>query len=52
MRVRLKPLREQVLVMGSSVYTQARLHRGRTLLGFAIAGATLALLDRMLGDGD
>jgi NAD(P)-dependent dehydrogenase (short-subunit alcohol dehydrogenase family) len=39
-------------VMGSSVYTQARLHRGRTLLGFAIAGATLALLDRMLGDGD
>jgi len=41
-------------VMKSSAYTQARLHRGQTLLGLAIAGAAVALLDRagVFGDGD
>jgi NAD(P)-dependent dehydrogenase (short-subunit alcohol dehydrogenase family) len=33
-------------VMHSSSYTHARLHRGQTLLGLAIAGAAVALLDR------
>lgn len=33
-------------VMTSSAYTAARLHRGRTLLGLAVAGAAVALLDR------
>jgi len=41
-------------VMKSSAYTLARLHRGQTLLGLAIAGAAVALLDRagVFGDGD
>jgi NAD(P)-dependent dehydrogenase (short-subunit alcohol dehydrogenase family) len=41
-------------VMRSSAYTAARLYRGRTLLGLAIAGAAVALLDRagVFGDGD
>jgi hypothetical protein len=41
-------------VMRTSAYTAARLHRGRTLLGLAIAGAAVALLDRagVFGDGD
>ncbi len=41
-------------VMQSSAYTQVRLHRGQTLLGLAIAGAAVALLDRagVFGDGD
>ena len=41
-------------VRQSSVYTRARLRRGRTLLGFAVAGAAVALLDRagVFGDGD
>jgi NAD(P)-dependent dehydrogenase (short-subunit alcohol dehydrogenase family) len=40
-------------VMQSSAYTQARLHRRQALLGFAIAGAAVALLDRagVFGDG-
>jgi NAD(P)-dependent dehydrogenase (short-subunit alcohol dehydrogenase family) len=40
-------------VMRSSVYTSTRLHRGQTLLGLAIAGAAVALLDRagVFGDG-
>jgi hypothetical protein len=33
-------------VMQSSVYTGARLHRRETILGLAIAGAAVALLDR------
>jgi hypothetical protein len=33
-------------VMTSSAYTSARLNRGRTLLGLAVVGATVALLDR------
>ncbi len=33
-------------VMESSAYTRARLHRGQTLLGFAVAGAAVALLNR------
>jgi NAD(P)-dependent dehydrogenase (short-subunit alcohol dehydrogenase family) len=33
-------------VMRTSAYTRARLHRGQTLLGLAIAGAAVALLDR------
>jgi hypothetical protein len=33
-------------VMTSSAYTSARLHRGRTLLGLAVVGAAVALLDR------
>ena len=33
-------------VMTSSVYTSARLNRGRTLLGLAVVGAAVALLDR------
>jgi NAD(P)-dependent dehydrogenase (short-subunit alcohol dehydrogenase family) len=41
-------------VMKSSAYTRARLHRGQALLGLAIAGAAVALLDRagVFGDGD
>jgi len=41
-------------VMKSSAYTSARLHRGQTLLGLAVAGAAVALLDRagVFGDGD
>ncbi|HUR93021.1 MAG TPA: SDR family oxidoreductase [Gemmatimonadales bacterium] len=41
-------------VMQTSAYTGARLHRGQTLLGLAIAGAAVALLDRagVFGDGD
>ena len=41
-------------VMQSSLYTKARLHRRGTLLGLAIAGAAVALLDRAgaFGDGD
>ena len=41
-------------VMQSSAYTRARLHRGQTLLGLAIAGAAVALLERagVFGDGD
>jgi NAD(P)-dependent dehydrogenase (short-subunit alcohol dehydrogenase family) len=40
-------------VMQSSAYTQARLHRRQALLGFAVAGAAVALLDRagVFGDG-
>ena len=40
--------------MQSSVYTKARLNRRGTLLGLAIAGAAVALLDRagVFGDGD
>jgi hypothetical protein len=39
--------------MESSAYTAARLHRRQTLLGVAIAGAAVALLDRagIFGDG-
>jgi NAD(P)-dependent dehydrogenase (short-subunit alcohol dehydrogenase family) len=33
-------------VMTSSAYTGMRLNRGRTLLGLAVVGATVALLDR------
>jgi len=33
-------------VRHTSAYTRARLHRGQTLLGFAIAGAAVALLGR------
>jgi len=33
-------------VMQSSIYTGARLHRGQALLGLAIVGAAVALLDR------
>jgi len=33
-------------VMTTSAYTGARLNRGRTLLGLAVVGATVALLDR------
>jgi NAD(P)-dependent dehydrogenase (short-subunit alcohol dehydrogenase family) len=33
-------------VMGSSVYTAARLNPGKTLLGFAVAGAAVMLLER------
>jgi hypothetical protein len=33
-------------VMTTSAYTRARLHRGQALLGLAIAGAAVALLDR------
>jgi NAD(P)-dependent dehydrogenase (short-subunit alcohol dehydrogenase family) len=33
-------------VMTSSAYTSARLRRGRTLLGLAVVGAAVALLDR------
>jgi len=33
-------------VRRTSAYTRARLHRGQTLLGFAIAGAAVALLGR------
>jgi NAD(P)-dependent dehydrogenase (short-subunit alcohol dehydrogenase family) len=33
-------------VMTSSAYTSGRLNRGRTLLGLAVVGATVALLDR------
>jgi NAD(P)-dependent dehydrogenase (short-subunit alcohol dehydrogenase family) len=41
-------------VMKTSAYTRARLHRGQTLLGLAIAGAAVALLERagVFGDGD
>ena len=41
-------------VMRSSAYTRARLYRGQTLLGLAIAGAAVALLDRagVFGNGD
>jgi len=40
-------------VMRSSAYTRARLHPGQTLLGLAIAGAAVALLERagVFGDG-
>jgi NAD(P)-dependent dehydrogenase (short-subunit alcohol dehydrogenase family) len=46
--------RYQGHVRATSAYTQARLHRGRTLLGLAIAGAAVALLDRagVFGNGD
>ena len=33
-------------VLKTSAYTRARLHRGQTLVGLAIAGAAVALLDR------
>ena len=33
-------------VMKSSAYTRARLHRGQALLGLAVVGAAVALLDR------
>jgi hypothetical protein len=39
-------------VMESSAYTAARLHRRQTLLGLALAGATVALLDRAGVFGD
>jgi NAD(P)-dependent dehydrogenase (short-subunit alcohol dehydrogenase family) len=41
-------------VMRTSAYTRARLHRGQTLLGLAVAGAAVALLERagVFGDGD
>jgi NAD(P)-dependent dehydrogenase (short-subunit alcohol dehydrogenase family) len=41
-------------VMTSSAYTRIRQNRGRTLLGLAIAGAAVALLDRagVFGNGD
>ena len=40
--------------MRSSAYTRTRLYRGQTLLGLAIAGAAVALLDRagVFGNGD
>ena len=33
-------------VMGSSAYTEARLHRGKTLLGLAVLSAGLLLANR------
>jgi short-subunit dehydrogenase len=41
-------------VMRTSAYTRSRLHRGQTLIGLAIAGAAVALLERagVFGDGD
>jgi NAD(P)-dependent dehydrogenase (short-subunit alcohol dehydrogenase family) len=41
-------------VSRTSAYTRARLHRGPTLLGLALAGAAVALLDRagVFGHGD
>jgi len=41
-------------VMTTSAYTRVRLNRGRTLLGLAVVGATVALLDRagVFGDHD
>jgi NAD(P)-dependent dehydrogenase (short-subunit alcohol dehydrogenase family) len=46
--------RYQGHVMKSSAYTSARLHRAPTLLGLAVAGAAVALLERagVFGDGD